>query len=227
MSMSRGFLLHSRPYRESSVIATFITDTDGRLDLVVRSARGKQGKKNRPVLPFCLYELSWVGKHDLKLLQFFEPAEAIAELSGSALFCGFYLNELLYYLLPRSGPEQVLLQAYSMSLQQLSSGNPMEPPLRIFEMVLLDNMGYGIDFFSDHVGVALDPDGWYRFVPENGLVRVVSSESQDVGKGENYLAIGNRDFSSPEVCRLAKITLRKALSVYLGGRRLRSREFFL
>jgi DNA repair protein RecO (recombination protein O) len=226
--MARGFLLHSRPFRESSVIATFLTDTDGRLDLIVRSARGKQGKKTKPVLPFCLYELSWVGRGELKNLQSHEPIDAAIDLVGNRLFCGLYLNELLHFLLPKASAEYAILQAYASALRRLGTPEDIEPILRNFEILLLESLGYGIDFFYDTEGDAVIPDATYQFVPEHGLVKVSpQAVARAVGKGESFLAIGNCSFSSVEVLRLAKATLRLALSIYLGNNRLRSREFFL
>ena len=204
--MPRGFLLHSRPYRETSVIATFMTDTDGRIDLLLRSARGVRNKKFQPILPFCLYELSWIGKGDLKHLQYFETIDGAIELSGSALFCGFYLNELLYRLLPQHEPEQVLLRAYSLALQQLAADSNAEPVLREFELTLLEALGYGLD------------------LPDAAIVQ--ASPRAVIGQAEYFLAIARRDFSTLEVRQLAKAVLRAALSVYLGSRPLRSRELF-
>lgn len=232
--MARGFLLHSRPYRETSLIATFMTDTDGRIDLMVRSARGGRNKKIQPILPFCLYELSWVGRGELKHLQFFETLDSAIELSGSSLFCAFYLNELLYRLLPQHEPEHVLLRAYSLALQQLANADEFEPVLREpvlreFELTLLEVLGYGLDFLKDTSGAPLEVGCRYLFVPEAGLSRVTTELTVSrsiVSEAEFFTAIAKRDFSSVEVRQLAKMVLRAALAVYLGSRPLRSRELF-
>ena len=232
--MPRGFLLHSRPYRETSLIATFMTDTDGRIDLMVRSARGGRNKKFQPILPFCLYELSWVGKGELKHLQFFETLDSSVELSGSSLFCAFYLNELLYRLLPQHEPEHVLLRAYSLALQQLANLDEFEsvlrePVLREFELTLLEALGYGLDFLKDKAGASLEPGCCYLFVPEAGLSRVTPGLTVSraiVSEAEFFIAMARRDFSSAEVRQLAKAVLRAALAVYLGAKPLRSRELF-
>lgn len=232
--MPRGFLLHSRPYRETSLIATFMTDTDGRIDLMLRSARGGRNRKSQPILPFCLYELSWVGRGDLKHLQFFETLDSAVELSGSGLFCGFYLNELLYRLLPRNEPEYVLLPAYSLALQQLASdASEIEPILREFELTLLDALGYGLDLLTDKSGTPLEPGCHYLFEPEVGLRRSGPASVTNLlargavaGEAGLFIAIAERNFSDIAVRQLAKAVLRSALSVYLGGRPLRSRELF-
>ena len=228
--MARGFLLHSRPYRETSLIATFMTDTDGRIDLIVRSARGGRNKKSQPILPFCLYELSWVGRGELKHLQLFETLDSAIELSGSSLFCAFYLNELLYRLLPKHEPEHVLLRAYSLALQQLANADEFEPVLREFELTLLEVLGYGLDFLKDISGAPLERGCRYLFVPESGLSRVTTGRAVSqaiVSEAEFFTAIVQRDFSSAEVRQLAKVVLRAALAVCLGSKPLRSRELFL
>ena len=225
--MSHGFLLHSRPFRESSVIAAFMTDTDGRIDLIVRSVRGKPSKKNNPILPFCRYELSWVGRGELKNLHSFEAVAAPIGLQGSRLFCGLYLNELLYYLLSMLEADSTLMQIYADSICQLSVQENPEPTLRLFEITLLEKLGYGIDFFHDVSGATLNPEGYYRFVPEQGLVSVAAATSVAIGKGRDFFAIGARDFSTVTVRQLAKSTMRSALAVCLGSKKLRSRELFL
>ncbi|HSC74974.1 MAG TPA: DNA repair protein RecO [Pseudomonadales bacterium] len=223
--MALGFLLHSRPYRETSLIATFMTDTDGRIDLLLRSARGGRNKKSQPILPFCLYELSWAGKGDIKHLQFFETLDSAIELSGSNLFCGFYLNELLYRLLPQHEPEHILLRAYSLALQHLANAEEIEPVLREFELTLLDALGYGLDLLKDKQGLPLVPGCRYLFVPEVGLSRAEVAGGI-VAEAELFLAIARRDFADTGVRQLAKNVLRAALSVYLGRKPLRSRELF-
>jgi len=225
--MSRGFLLHSRPFRESSVIAAFMTDTDGRVDLIVRSVRGKPSKKNNPILPFCQYELSWVGRGELKNLHSVEAMATPVELQGSRLFCGLYLNELLYYLLSVLEADAALMQIYADSIFQLSVQDSPEPTLRLFEMVLLEKLGYGIDFFHDVSGAILNPEEYYQFIPEQGLVNVMPATAVDIGRGCDFLAIGERDFSIVAVRQLAKSTMRSALAICLGGKKLRSRELFL
>lgn len=209
------------------MIAAFMTDTDGRIDLIVRSVRGKQGKKNKPILPFCLYELSWVGRGELKNLQSFESVAVPVSLQGTRLFCGLYLNELLYHLLPALEADPVLMQMYADAVSHLSINDNPEPTLRLFEVLLLQKLGYGIDFFHDASGTALNPEGYYQFVPERGLVGMNLSVSTGVGLGQDFFAIGNRDFSTDAVLRLAKSTLRSALATCLGNKKLRSRDLFL
>lgn len=195
---------------------------------MVRSVQRGRNRKSLPPLPFCLYELSWSGKGDLRHLQFFEPVDVAARLSGSGLYCGFYLNELLYRLLPSHVPEHFLLQSYALAVTQLTESVDVEPVLRQFELTLLDCLGYGLDFSCDESGRALQAGNRYSFTPEKGLIRILSDRVPNVisGDAEEFQAITQRDFSTAAVRQLAKVVLRSALAVYLGGRPLRSRELF-
>jgi DNA repair protein RecO (recombination protein O) len=226
--MPRGFLLHSRPFRESSRIATFLTDTDGRLDVIVRAARAGGKRRASVPLPFLPYELSWAGRAELKHLQYCEPAGELFHLVGQPLYCGFYLNELLWRLLPAHMPEPVLFDAYAGALRQLAAGDAMEPVLRRFELTLLAELGYGLALSCDSDGNALQADALYCFVSQQGLVPTAREMkgSSVCGSGTEFLAIAASDFASPAVCRLAKALLRTALAQYLGNKPLRSRELF-
>lgn len=228
--MARGFLLHTRPFRESSLIATFMTDSDGRQDLIARSARTGRKRQASPPLPFCLYELSWTGRGSLRNLQFFEPLTAAVRLGGQRLYCGFYLNELLYRLLKRHDPEPLLLEHYAAALQSLAdvADSEVEPVLRRFELVLLAMLGYGLDLSRDETGRPLQAGEYYVFTPETGLRRVALHDSASPlsADGRSFLAIGQGDFVDDAVRRLAKTVLRTALAVYLGSTPLRSRALF-
>src|SRR5690606_7112774 len=56
-----AFVLHSRPYRESSALVDFLTP-QGRFRAVLRGARGKAGTLARPFVPL---EVEFRGRGDL------------------------------------------------------------------------------------------------------------------------------------------------------------------
>ena len=226
--MARGFLLHGRPFKESSVIAAFVTDSDGRIDLLARSVRGARNRKTVPPMPFCQYEMSWTGRGNLRHLQSCEPVGRAFRLEGQNLFCGFYLNELLYRLLPHHEPEHVIVDAYADVLQRLEVTQDVEPLLRNFELLLLDALGYGLDLMRDVDGNLLDRQAHYRFEPEKGLLPCTPDMPPGIlaASGATYLALGCRDFSDPAVRQFAKVVLRSVLALYLGNRPLQSRELF-
>jgi DNA repair protein RecO (recombination protein O) len=226
--MARAFLLHSRAYRETSVIASFVTDSDGRVDVLMRAVRSsRKGKSLQPVA-FCGYDIAWQGKSELKQLAHCESLGPSILLEGRKLYCGFYINELLYRLAPSHEPDSRFYLLYHTVLQHLSVAATVEPVLRDFELGLLDVMGYGLCLDRDVEGAALKEYGAYTYVLERGLVSGASPLGYAVlvGRGMDFLAIAQRDFSDVETARLAKRLLRSVLSLYLGGRPLRSRELF-
>ncbi len=227
--MPQGFLLHSRPYRETSLIATFLTDTAGRQDLLLRSVR--QSAKKMKLMPqaFCCYELAWAGRGELKQVQWIEALSSAIVLQGDRLFCGFYINELLYRLLSQHEAEAAHFELYAQTLASLCCEPDIEPVLRHFELSLLELLGYGLSLDCDTNGHPLQEDGMYCYVPEQGLVALGESGNAAMiaGSGAAFFATARRDFSLRETRQLAKRLLRVVLSMYLGGRPLRSRELFV
>lgn len=134
-----AFVLHSRPYKETSALVDFFTPL-GRLRAVLRGARGKAGALARPFVPL---EVEFRGRSELKNVVRLEPNGIPNLLSGEALFSGLYLNELMIRLLPAEDPHPALFDHYLATLPLLAAGNPLEPLLRSFEWRLLDDLGYG------------------------------------------------------------------------------------
>lgn len=228
--MAVGYLLHSRPYRESSSLQVFFTDSDGRVDVMSRLTR-RRGKPTMAAgsTPFTLCELSWRGTRDLKALQYCEAAAPSHVLSGRYLFCGLYVNELLYRLLPKQVPEPALFPVYAGVLAALAEGQNQESCLRQFEMQLLTCLGYGLVLDRDVQGLRVDADAWYQYWPEHGLVLLDAAEEQAVGvtaKGCVFLAIHNLCFEDDITKRTAKQLMRAALAPLLGSRPLHSRSLF-
>ncbi len=178
-------------------------------------------------LLFCCYEAQWSGRAELKQLQCCESVAVPLILHAQALYCGFYLNELLYRLLPRQDVDSDFFSLYTQTLLQLQAAEA-EPLLRSFELSLLAAMGYGLCFSADIYGAALMPAKEYAYLLEQGLIPLdaTASSPATVGLGADFLALDRRDFSAPTTKKLAKQLLRRVLAMYLGGRPLRSREFF-
>lgn len=227
--MATGYLLHSRPYRENSSLQTFFTDTDGRVDVVSRRVRRRGMQPAAAPALFAACELAWHGSRELKTLQYCEPAAPAIALSGRCLFCGLYINELLYRLLPKQVSEQPLFVAYAGTLANLSAGQDMEACLRQFELFLLACLGYGLALDQDVTGQVLDPHASYRFWPEHGLVLLPSEGAGAnalVAEGKHFLAIQANQFVDETTRRIAKQMMRMALTPLLGSRPLSSRELF-
>ncbi|UTN75521.1 DNA repair protein RecO [Pseudomonas aeruginosa] len=152
------YVLHSRPYKETSALVDFFTPL-GRLRAVLRGARGKAGALARPFVPL---EAEWRGRGELKTVARLESAGIPNLLNGQALFSGLYLNELLIRLLPAEDPQPEIFAHYAATLPLLAAGRPIEPLLRAFEWRLLEQLGYGFALDVDIDGRPIEPQALYQ-----------------------------------------------------------------
>ncbi|WP_068825427.1 DNA repair protein RecO [Pseudomonas sp. BMS12] len=217
-----AFVLHSRPYKETSALVDFLTP-QGRLRAVLRGARGKAGSLARPFAPL---ELELRGRGELKNVARLESDGVSHWLQGQTLYSAMYLNELLLRLLPAEDPHPLLFDHYSLTLQALAGNPPLEPLLRAFEWRLLDELGYGFALDVDIDGQPIRASGLYRLQPDAGLESVLQLQP-GLFQGADLLAMANADWSSPGALAAAKRLMRQALAPHLGGRPLVSRELFM
>ncbi len=213
-----GYVLHQRAYREHSKLVNFLSFEAGRVDGV---ARQSIAMLYQPTLLFA------TGKSALKTFTKAETAGSALVMTGDALFAGFYLNELLVRLLPHQEPLPEVVTAYAQALQALAAGQPLVPTLRRFELVLLSQLGYGIDFHHDRLGVPIQPELLYRYRRGEGFEMHTSGEA-----GAAILAVGNADESSLSSCPMASWSmltrvLRSALAAQLGDKPLKSRALWI
>lgn len=229
VQLQPAFILHTRAYRDTSLLVDVLTRDHGRLTVVARGQRQSRQKARRPLQPFTPLLLSWQGRTDLKTLTAAEFDGTAAFLSGNYLFSGFYANELLMRLLPQGDAHEEVFQAYHDLLSQLAAGEDLEVMLRQFEFRLLDELGYGIDFTMEvNTGEALAAESLYVWMNDAGFVELGRNEARGASGflGRDLLAIASGDFSAPETRRTAKRLARTALSPHLGDKPLKSRELF-
>ncbi|KJH83517.1 DNA repair protein RecO [Pseudomonas sp. KSR10] len=222
MTAQSAFVLHSRPYRESSALVDFFTP-EGRLRAVLRGARGRAGTLARPFVPL---EVEFRGRGELKAVARLESAGLAYWLDGNALFSGMYLNELLIRLLPAEDAHPVMFEHYVATLPALAAKRPLEPILRAFEWRLLTELGYGFDLDQDISGHPVSSAGLYRLLPDTGL-EPVGEFQPGLFNGAELLAMAEADWEVPGALAAAKRLMRQALAPHLGGRPLVSRELFM
>lgn len=217
-----AFVLHSRPYRESSALVDFFTP-GGRLRAVLRGARGKVGTLARPFVPL---EVEFRGRGDLKNVGRLESAGQAYWLDGNALFSGMYLNELLIRLLPAEDAHPAMFDHYAATLPALAAKRPLEPILRAFEWRLLTELGYGFALDQDIARQPVVSAGLYRLLPDTGL-EAVDQFQPGLFNGAELLAMADADWEVPGALAAAKRLMRQALAPHLSGRPLVSRELFM
>jgi len=213
-----GYVLHQRAYRENSKLVNFLSFEAGRIDGV---ARHNIGTLYQPTLLFA------TGKSTLKTFAKAEAAGAAIMMMGDALFAGFYLNELLVRLLPHQEALPEVVTAYADALQALSEKQSLIVTLRRFELILLEQLGYAIDFQSDWLGQPIDPNALYRYQRGEGFALSSSGET-----GASILAVS--DFQSfidnpmvTECLSMLTRVLRSALAAQLGDKPLKSRALWI
>lgn len=222
-----AYVLHTYPFRETSLIVEAFSRDFGRIALLARGARRPRSAIRGLLMAFQPLELSWAGKGEVLTLMKAEWQGGQPLLKGQALFCGYYLNELLVHLLPREDPHERLFQRYGEMLASLGSdpdGRVSEPDLRRFEKALLQELGYGLTLERDSEGRAVESDALYAYRIEQGPVRQ-GQEGQTV-RGQTLLDLAAEDFSNPRTRIEAKQLMRSLMAYYLGGTELETRKIF-
>ncbi|MEE9255364.1 MAG: DNA repair protein RecO [Pseudomonadales bacterium] len=224
-----GYVIHGKPYRETSYLVELFTRDFGRVGAVARGMRKLDGKRGGSVQAFRPLLVSWRGRGELKTLSSAEPGGA-GWLTGERLWAGLYVNELLMRLLHRFDPHPRLFDAYTTSIASLQHLDDLEPTLRRFEKILLSEIGYGIAFTSME-GHGLERNLDYRYDPQRGFLPLGDRVSErdtarDVFCGDELVAIAEDRYDSREVRASAKRLMRLALRPPLGNRPLNSRQLF-
>ena len=255
-SAATYYVLHRRPYRESSQIIDLFCEKQGRFSAIYRV-----NKKNPALQPFTPYQMQFSGRGDLKYCQHVEvnypsiysacePSVKGQPLKGRNLYCGFYLNELVMRLTWRDEPQAELYRVYQqtlLGLLRLENDMQSEPLLRRFEFHLLAIMGYQYNWQQDSECRDIEKDKFYSFDPYSGFhlqtsqfqtaysqtdqSQMAQPQAQELVKrggypGDAILAVAQEDWQHELSWQVAKHIARLALQPLLGGKPLVSREFF-
>lgn len=228
IQLTPGFVLHQRPYRDSSALVEIFSRDYGRLGLVARGIRSPKSKWRGELQPFTPLLLSWQIRGELGTLTDVECSRHAGLLSGPELYSAYYLNELLLRLLERHDPHPVLFEDYAAALAALHDQAALETVLRRFEKHLLDELGYGLVLEHEvETGNQVVPELRYDYHLESGPVTVTAETTGGfVFSGKSLLSIATEDFNDPDVLQDAKRLMRAALRLYLGDKPLRTRELF-
>ncbi|WNV04055.1 DNA repair protein RecO [Candidatus Methylospira mobilis] len=226
ISLTPAWLIHRRAWRETSLIMDVFTRDYGLVSVLAKGAlRGKRTQAGllQPFLPFNVF---WRGRTDLPVLNAVEPRGKAMQLSGRALYCGFYLNELLYYLLHRHDPHPGVFELYESTLATLQSDQRIEKLLRGFELSLLEQMGYGLELEHEADSYTpLESGRHYHFIVEHGARPAVRPDAQTYS-GSTLLALAAGAVSGADQQAEAKRLMRQIINHYLAGRTLKSRDLF-
>ena len=228
-----GFILHTYPFKETSVVAESFTRSHGRVALIARGARRPASALRGLMQPFTPLLLSWFGKSELKTLHAAEWQGGLVSPQGRALMCGFYLNELLLRLLARGDPHERLYDRYVDTLDQLAGetcSTDYERILRRFEKSLLAEIGYGatIDVEAGS-GAAIDPGARYVYQPERGALPTLGGTNA-AGQpgcpvsGQTLIDLAADRFERQATLVESKALMRTLINHTLGAKPLYTRQ---
>ncbi len=220
-----AYVLHTYPYRETSLIVEVFSQEHGRLPLVARGARRPKSAVRGLLLSFQPLALSWFGKNELRTLHSAEWQGGQPLLQGKALICGFYLNELLLKLLHRDDPHEQLFLYYQQTLQELARRTDFAAVLRRFEKRLLQELGYALMLDREAgTGQQVVAEEGYRYVIEHGPVRQSAGQNGVELRGKTLLDLAVDDYSDPVTLQQGKALMRTLINHYLGDQPLHTRQ---
>jgi len=223
-----GFVLHSYPYKETSLILEVFTRDHGRVALVAKGAKRPHSRLRGVLQTFQPLALGWSGKSEMRTLTAAEWVGGMPPLERSALLCGFYLNELLVKLLARDDPHPGLFDRYVATLNQLAHDEPAPIVLRQFERALLKETGVAGDFSLCTVTrQPVEPGRQYVVDPERGARPALPSDTWPRVAGKTLLDMEREDYADAATQSQSKFLMRFLLAHHLGGAPLNTRQILI
>lgn len=223
----RAFVLHTRTYSESSLLVDLFVENVGKITLLAKGARRKKSSLKGILQPFTPLIVQYCGHGEIKNLRQVEAISLTLPLVSIWLYSAFYLNELLHRVLVAETEMTTLFDDYLKSIQQLAQQTPAEKVLRVFELALLENLGYHVDFFHCSVtGDEIVESMSYQYQSEKGFISSLMQNSTSF-TGKQVLALGHRQFDDEDTLKAAKRFTRMAMKPYVGSKPFKSRELFL
>lgn len=222
------FIIHHHDYSETSLLLELLTRDYGRVGVIAKGARRSRSGKRALLNPFSPLLLSWSGRGELGVVTEIESNGLPLGLKGESIYCGFYLNELMLRLLHRHDAHEALFNGYQRCLQTLQTGQVNDAALRAFEVLMLQELGYGL--VLDHNtadNMTIQPDLRYEYIADSGPRPLNAGEVAVRGvevHGTTLLALAAGDMGEADTLRELKILMRYVLKRHLGDRPLNSRK---
>ncbi len=232
VELTNCYVLHSRPFKDSSALLECFSAQYGLVTLIAKGAKRPRSRLQGIIQPFMLLQMSWFGKSELKTLSQVEATVIYPKLSGHKLLLGLYLNELLVRLLQHQDSHPNLFVDYDntiTALAQTDNEQQLQMILRQFELKLVAELGYGIDLFHDaRTGLSISPELLYCFDATIGILEASSGSlaQQLTISGASLIALQTGVCENETQLREAKKLMRFVLTHYLGNKPLQSRKLF-
>ena len=224
------FVLHTYPFKETSLVVELFSHEHGRVATTAKGARRPRSAMRGMLQSFQPLLATWSGKAELKTLHSLDWAGGLLLLKGEALMCGFYLNELLLRLLPREDAHEALFVYYSATLKTLAMEQDLAATLRRFELKLLQELGYAIPLQVDSAGSAVLAEQSYVYQAEHGAQAIGMAHTGQNGvqlSGKTLLDMAGDDYTQTQTQQQSKQLMRYLLAHYLGDQPLHTRQLLI
>lgn len=223
------FVLHTYPFKETSLVVELFTFEFGRVAAVAKGARRPRSAMRGMLQSFQPLLGAWSGKAELKNLHSLDWHAGLLMLKGEAMMCGFYLNELLLRLLPREDPHEALFDYYALTLKTLSQTSEHAATLRQFELRMLQEMGYAVPLVQDATLLSIIPDKMYYYIAEIGAVDSQQHRGQNGVQlsGKTLQDMASGDYADAQTQLQSKQLMRYLLAHYLGDKPLHTRQLLI
>ena len=223
-----AFVLHSYPYKETSLIVDVFSRDHGRVALVAKGAKRPHSKLRGVLQTFQPLSLGWSGKSEVRTLTSAEWLGGLLPLEKAALLCGFYLNELLIKFVARDDPHRALFDHYVEALNRLAHEETAAIVLRRFELALLKETGFAGDIGIDAESrQPVMPEASYVVDPERGPRPAKAADTSPRVSGKTLLDMQRGDYSDAATQTQSKFLMRFLLAHHLGGVPLNTRQILL
>ena len=217
-----AFLLHQRPYGNTSVIAEMFTLENGRISVIARGAKKPKSKFFGVLSPFSKLRITYRGRSELKTLTNVDKEDIFTDSFSKLSYTLLYINELLIKILPQGAPQNELFNLYDKFLIEVKSCEEIDIVLRKFELDLLEMLGYGINFITEvDSGQSIESNKSYDFVPELGF----KESPNGLFEGNEIVSISKLNFTDIDKKKFKSLTT-MAIGYSLDGGDLKSREIF-
>ncbi|PCH59346.1 MAG: DNA repair protein RecO [SAR86 cluster bacterium] len=226
-----AYVLHKQPFQNTSQLVDFFCLDYGRVRAVAKGARTSKSKYRSLLQLFHPILVSMSGRGEVKTVTAVDCGVNAISLVGQRLFSGLYINELITRLLHFHVDCPAIYRAYQQTLIELQGNADLNVVLRRFELLILSQLGYGLDLSHDCNNQAdISPDGRYLFVAQTGFERIGEAgadlSNSRVFSGEHLMELAQLKFSSKASINSAKRVMRLALQAHLGDKPLHSRDLF-
>lgn len=221
------YILHTYPFKETSLIVEALSESFGRISLLAKGARRPRSLLRGYLQPFQMIQATWSNVSELKTLYNVEWNSQYLGLKNQALICGFYMNELIMKLLPKDESSNDFFNFYHQQLEKLTLTTSYEILLRVFELKLLEELGYKVKLDEDENGDPVNPKKFYYYEAEYGASFPDTSTNGVKIIGQTLIDMHNSDYSHMNTLKESKLLMRYLMRFYTGYDLVKSKELFL